>query len=314
MKLSVIVPNYNHERYLEERLESIFAQDYPLHQVIVIDDASTDGSLAIVEKYRDRIDLVLCNEQNSGSPFPNWQKGLEAASGDAVWIAESDDCASPYLVSTLMPLLQEGAGLAYAQTYDINEEGSQVYDRIQYTEGFAPNIWKDDFRMKGSDFCRAYLGVKNVIPNASAVLFKKSLVQKTTIDSAMLAMRMCGDWLFWLRLLQDTDIAFTARHLNYFRHHRDSSRTHGNYEKLTRRILEELRIRKELWERYSIDQRPYLKRLETRWFELHKLREVGSSKMARFQIYGQFSFWKLRFIRHKAQGFMQQKRGAGTRQ
>ncbi len=94
--MSAVIPNYKYEAYIAERLRSVFDQDYPLRQVVVLDDASPDGSVAEIRKTAEAagrdIELII-NEKNSGSPFPQWRKGVELAKGDYVWIAEADDVA-----------------------------------------------------------------------------------------------------------------------------------------------------------------------------------------------------------------------------
>lgn len=64
--VSVIIPNYNHARYLEQRLESVFNQTYQNFEVIFLDDCSTDNSVELVKEYaRDRSNLVLlCQSEN----------------------------------------------------------------------------------------------------------------------------------------------------------------------------------------------------------------------------------------------------------
>ena len=96
--VSVIVPNYNHEKYLPARLRSITEQTYQNVEIILLDDASTDGSRAILEKFSSEESRArfLPNSQNSGSTFKQWRKGLLHARGKYVWIAESDDAAEPH--------------------------------------------------------------------------------------------------------------------------------------------------------------------------------------------------------------------------
>ena len=83
-KVSVIVPNYNYGRYLTERIESILAQTYQNFELILLDDASSDSSIDILRQYQDhpKVSHCLVNEQNSGSPFPQWQKGIDLAQGE----------------------------------------------------------------------------------------------------------------------------------------------------------------------------------------------------------------------------------------
>ena len=106
-KVSVIMPNYNHAPYLKQRMDSILAQDYPEFEIIMLDDASTDESVSILSAYarHPKVKAFLRSETNSANPFVQWQRGLKEATGDYVWIAESDDVAEPTLLSRLVVAL-----------------------------------------------------------------------------------------------------------------------------------------------------------------------------------------------------------------
>ena len=117
VKVSIILPNYNHAKYLQDRLDSIFNQTYQNFEVIILDDASTDDSLLILNCYKDhpKVSHFVVNTENSGSPFKQWKKGLSLAKGDCVWIAESDDiCDLNFLESQLKCL--ETADVSVAKT------------------------------------------------------------------------------------------------------------------------------------------------------------------------------------------------------
>ena len=80
--VSIIVPNYNHEQYLKQRLESIFNRTYPNFEVILLDDFSTDSSKKILSEYSENPKVSQCvlNETNSGNTFIQWNKGIALAS------------------------------------------------------------------------------------------------------------------------------------------------------------------------------------------------------------------------------------------
>src|SRR5690242_21921320 len=87
--VSVIIPNYNHARYLPRRIESVLRQSYQDFELILMDDASTDDSREVLSLYlSDPRVRVQFNEVNSGSPFKQWNKGVKLARGKYVWIAE----------------------------------------------------------------------------------------------------------------------------------------------------------------------------------------------------------------------------------
>ncbi len=274
--VSVILPNYNHAPFLEQRIASIIGQTHQEIELIILDDASTDDSRKILEQYRrhPKVAHIVYNEHNSGSPFSQWKKGLALATGEYIWIAESDDDAAPTLLETLLPLFKDGVGLAYVQTIDVDSEGKELLHRATYTKEFVPNVWEQDFRMEGKAFVENYLLVKNVIPNASAVVFKKSLVSSDVFKTSLLNMRMCGDWWFWIQLCQATNIAFTATPLNYFRNHSTVTRKHNTKAKKKQRLVEEYTLRKNSYESNHWSHQKMERKLYHKWFRLHGLSAI----------------------------------------
>lgn len=115
--LSVVVPNYNHARYLPQCLSAILAQDRPADEILVIDDASTDGSLAVIEGFRARHPALrlLRHEANRGV-IAALNRGLAEARGDYVLFAAADDWVLPGLFARALDLLgrHPGAGLCSA--------------------------------------------------------------------------------------------------------------------------------------------------------------------------------------------------------
>jgi glycosyltransferase involved in cell wall biosynthesis len=223
--VSVIVPNYNHARYLQRRLDSILGQSFKNFELIVLDDCSTDNSRGIIQPYlRDGRIRFHPNQANSGSPFIQWNRGVSMARGELIWIAESDDYADPEQLATLVPLLGEHpqVGLAYCQSWRIdsndNLEGTMGY----WTDDLDPVRWTTGYVNPGRDECENYLLWKNTVPNASGVVFRKAVY--LAAGGAPIGMRLCGDWLAWVRLLLKSDVAFSPKPLNYFRQHSASLR------------------------------------------------------------------------------------------
>ena len=118
-KVSVIVPNYNHARYLKARIDSILNQTFQDFELILLDDCSTDNSVELLQSYagHPHVSHIVLNDRNTGSPFLQWQKGIGLAQGEYVWIAESDDTAQPDFLSTTVAVLDRAsakiAGLCF---------------------------------------------------------------------------------------------------------------------------------------------------------------------------------------------------------
>ena len=161
-KLTIIVPNYQHEAYLVQRLESIKKQSFQDYEVILLDDASKDGSAAILRAYANENPdwQLIINDQNSGSPFKQWNKGVALAKGEYIWVAESDDLAHPDLLAALVPLLDENpqVGIAYAQSMLIDEKGNELNS---YEENlrflYKSEAWQKDFIISGKQACQQWL-------------------------------------------------------------------------------------------------------------------------------------------------------------
>jgi len=107
-KLSVILPNYNHAVYLRGALEAIWKQSLKPLEVIVIDDASTDNSVEIVEELKIRYPgvVLIKHDKNQGAVL-SIKEGLEAASGDYVYLASSDDKVLPDFFQKSLDLLDK---------------------------------------------------------------------------------------------------------------------------------------------------------------------------------------------------------------
>ncbi|MEY3049953.1 MAG: hypothetical protein RL365_1991, partial [Bacteroidota bacterium] len=125
--VSVIIPNYNHAPYLQERIDSVLNQTYRDFEVIVLDDCSSDNSREIIERYRgyEKISHIEYNSVNSGSTFKQWQKGLVFAKGEWIWIAESDDVAHPDFLLKCLSSVQE-LDLVFCKSTIINGLGERA--------------------------------------------------------------------------------------------------------------------------------------------------------------------------------------------
>ncbi|WP_212982055.1 glycosyltransferase, partial [Bacillus paramobilis] len=177
-KISVIVPNYNYEKYLPDRIKSIFSQTYPLYELIFLDDASTDNSVSIFEKLLSnenkphlKVQQII-NDKNSGSVFKQWIKGVSAATGDYIWIAEADDlCDQTFLEEVIQGFqINSDVTLGYTQSKQIDEQGNILANHyLDYTNDIDKEKWQHPYFRKGIDEIQDTLLIKNTIPNVSSV-------------------------------------------------------------------------------------------------------------------------------------------------
>ena len=228
-KVSVIVPNYNHEAYLPKRLDSIFGQTYKNLEVILLDDCSSDRSREILNRYASKfadVTRVIFNDKNSGGPFRQWAKGIKAATGELIWIAESDDFCNDRFLETLVRCFDdEAVMLAYANCIfvDRNTVPVKYTFKTHVAELDHPEKWDRSYCDSAHNEVRNALGIKNTIPNASGVLFKRPVEMPLLDDESWLSMVVAGDWLFYIHLIRGGKIAFSTEATNYFRRYEGSA-------------------------------------------------------------------------------------------
>jgi len=88
-KISVVIPVYNSEDFIAKTIESVFSQSYPAHEIIVIDDGSTDDTPKILERFKDKI--ISKRIENTGSPSTPRNIAMGMATGDYIAFLDADD-------------------------------------------------------------------------------------------------------------------------------------------------------------------------------------------------------------------------------
>jgi glycosyltransferase involved in cell wall biosynthesis len=226
--VSVIVPNYNHARFLPERLASIRNQTFQDYELIVLDDASTDASLSIIRSELAGFPYQLIeNECNSGSPCSQWLKGILQARGRYLWIAESDDSCSADFLANRVHSMQQGASLTYCRSRPIDELGQAIPGMTYWPDNFDAHQWRIDFTIPSDQFCKRYLINANMIPNASAAIMDRSTALScVSIRTRLQTFRSLGDWLFWMHYLASSNgpVSFSQAEDSWYRYHPSTTR------------------------------------------------------------------------------------------
>lgn len=283
--VSIIIPNFNHELFLEERIESVLNQTYQDFEIIILDDMSTDRSRSIIERYRNhpKITHILYNDENSGSTFKQWRKGFEISNGKYIWIAESDDSAENEFLETLVRVLESDheIALAYSASNLINGH-SEKTGILKWGYDVGNRDWTKNYKKIGSDEIKDYLFYKNTVPNASAVVFRKSKIPYQSLHQITL-MRFAGDWFFWVKLLESNYIYFHAKPLNNFRQHQNTTRAGQSLEKEKKRFIE-----------YFVTLNYIKKKYGTHW-SVHKHAWILNDFVAKINIFD--SIRKLTFLK-----------------
>lgn len=241
-KVSVIIPNYNYAHYLEERFRSILNQDYPIYEIIILDDNSKDESLKMIDEFKRKHPLVVStyySKENSGSVYKQWFKGISLSHGDYIWIAEADDLADNSFLSNLMKgFHDEKVVLSFSNSRQIDSNGVMISpDYSEYLNEIEIGHWSKEFQKSGKNEIANYFSIKNPIPNVSAVVFKKQN-NISDIINQVCEYSIAGDWFFYIWLLEKGDVYYSNLVLNSHRRHLNSicamNKNKKHYEEIVR--------------------------------------------------------------------------------
>ncbi|WP_424813617.1 glycosyltransferase [Roseococcus sp. YIM B11640] len=249
--VSVIIPNFNHARFLPQRIESILKQNYTKFELLILDDASTDDSAEVIERYRAAhpdVIRVIRNEQNAGNVFRQWRKGVAEAKGELIWICESDDFAEPDFLAALVPVfLDESVMIGFGRIQFADAAGKPYPGLDAYRERSQPGIWKARNVRPAKAWFDTGFGVHNVIANVGGCLIRNQPIEDEVWEEAT-TYRVLGDWYLYAKLARGGQIAYEPGAVAYFRQHGSntsvSSFTTARYYEEHQRILRELRA---LW-------------------------------------------------------------------
>lgn len=126
--VTVIIPSYNHARYISQSIESVVSQSYENLEIIVIDDGSKDQSLKIINGLADKYGFIVIARENRGAAR-TLNDGIEMATGKYISFLASDDYYLPQRIENAVLQLEKSAdkvALVYCDGYIINDAGQQI--------------------------------------------------------------------------------------------------------------------------------------------------------------------------------------------
>ena len=184
IKFSVVTATYNAAKTLRQAVESVFAQDYPAMEYIIIDGGSTDGTVDILREYSSRLAYWI-SEPDAGI-YDAFNKGIRAATGDYIYFLGADDClCDRNVLSRVADALDD--------TVDVFSAGVYVVNHVKL-EKFAGNEHARD--------ARNFDG--KMIPH-QGMFVKTSILQEKLFDASF---RLLGDYDFFLACYYDKTINF----------------------------------------------------------------------------------------------------------
>ncbi len=213
--VSIIIPAYNHEKYIEKAILSVFDQSYTNIELIVINDGSSDSTLNVIQNLRKKFDFIICNQENQGQ-CKTLNKGIrEYSSGEYIAILASDDFWDRRKTSLQMEKLINNkiSELCFSQAIEFSQES-----RIAKKNIFPKNC------ISGNVLRKVFLSQH--VP-AGTILFKRSLYDKVGGFDENLEEE---DWDFVIKCASMTKFSSVNKPLLFYR-------VHGNNHSLRDRKL-----------------------------------------------------------------------------
>ncbi|MBK1641135.1 hypothetical protein CKO12_04455 [Chromatium okenii] len=233
--VSVIVPAYNCTKYIPETLSSLFNQDYPNIEIIVVNDGSKDDTLELLKSYGKKI--VLIDQNNAGAPGAR-NAGIRAACGEFIAFCDSDDLWASNKVSSQITYLNQhsSVGMVYCHwhVWAPNNDGIFV---MPFGFGREDHTQETDPDKSGWIYHKLLL---DCICLTSSVMFRKSTIDKVGFFDPSLWNG--DDYNYWLRTSRITEIHKLKSSLVLYRIlpqsvARTPTKVHYEYEILKKAII-----------------------------------------------------------------------------
>jgi glycosyltransferase involved in cell wall biosynthesis len=216
--VSVVVPVYNGERFLRESLDSILDQTYRDIEVLLMDDASTDGAPSIMREYAEADERVQIHRapKNRGI-FANINAGIALARGELVAIHHSDDLYHPKILEQELAFLRDhpDVGVVFCADIFIDEDGREFGRLTLPAEIRANRVLDYEAVLNG------FLRYMNSFIRGGSGLFRKAVLEEVgPFDDGYL---LRADLEMWLRLARCAPVAVLDEHLVRYRWGHDNS-------------------------------------------------------------------------------------------
>ncbi len=224
MLISIIIPIYNVEEYLEQCLDSVLKQTYKKLEIILVDDGSTDSSGKICDKYANKYNnIITIHKKNEGLGMAR-NSGLEIATGKLVTFIDSDDYVSEtYIDDMYCCLKKSNADMCKSGFKRVTNKG-KIISKTNYTN--HTYIADDTKRELLPKMIGSRPDIKDSIEMCvCGTLYKVSIIRKHSLSFPSEQELICEDLIFNIDYLQYTNIACTISNCNYYYRYNGKSLT-----------------------------------------------------------------------------------------
>lgn len=228
-KVSIIMPSYNHEKYVEYSIETVLAQTFADWELIIIDDGSKDKSIDLISRYVTKDKRIHFYKQENRGVSCTINRGIKLARGKYICFLDSDDAYHKDKLKKQLELIEDGYDMVLTKIETIDGEGLIVEDSF-ITKWFNEFDFNGIFNSNiGLNFLK-----KNYICKGS-VMLKREIFDKYGFFNENLV--TAYDYHLWLRLIGNIKIAQCEEKLKYYRWHGENETTKNNFRMRLETVL-----------------------------------------------------------------------------
>ena len=219
-RVSVIIPNYNYGRFLGEAIQSALDQTVSPHEVIVVDDGSTDQSVEVAQAFGDRVKILI--QENAGVGAAR-NRGVKEATGEIVAFLDSDDRWYPEKLEKQLQLFAEKSDVGIVTCFMREFDG----------EGNTTSILQQE--VEGEISVRVLRFDAEIVAAGSAVVMRKDVFLGVGGFDEERDLHPSEDWELFYRMTKATRVRVAAEPLVHYRNH--GSNGHLNIRRMERAML-----------------------------------------------------------------------------
>lgn len=207
MKVSVCIPVYNGEQYIERTIQSVLDQTFTEYELLVIDNCSTDNTIDKVRNFKDSRIHLIQNERNYGM-FGNWNICLHRAQGEYIHLLCADDSLQPECLEKQLNILETHKDIVFVFNASnvVDEQDKNIMKRRPFHK---------DMICDGKWLARKSFRTHNLFGEPSNVLFRRSSSELVGEFSSEVC--YSSDWDYWMRLSMEGNVAYIDECLTNFR-------------------------------------------------------------------------------------------------
>jgi glycosyltransferase involved in cell wall biosynthesis len=227
---SVCIPTYNGAAFVAEAIRSVLEQSFADFELLIVDDGSTDSTLATVRSFADPRLRIYQNAQRLGIPG-NWNRCLALARGEYVCLFHQDDVMLPENLERKVQVLDAdpAIGLVHSKVELIIEDSASALASMNWMEDAA-----DDFIVEGPHYFRKLLLAGNLICAPTVMAHRQKLLDLGGFDEKL---GFTPDYEMWMKVCLDSRVAFLSQPLIRYRWHRGNASHAYRFERGVKEVL-----------------------------------------------------------------------------